>query len=108
MSRHTITTDAYGTGWRAYCSCRASGPPNASRSLAEDWGPEHLRTVERAKAHLNGTPTLATTYAYYRRMENDQEVPAKEREQWKVLADGLEHRLGLVDHTDSMYKETLS
>lgn len=105
MARHNITSELTPHGWVAICSCRMRGPFKPSRSVAEDWKAQHLRTVEQAKAHLRGTPTLRGEYDYYREMENNKDVPDRERAQWKVLADGLEHRLGLVGQDVSMFAE---
>ena len=69
----------------------------ATRQMVEDEFYRHYQMVERVRKHLahgKGTPSLASQRDYYRLMANDPNVPEKDREQWKMLADGLDRRLG--------------
>lgn len=101
---HLTSVIDFGDGFTGHCTCKARGPRVNVRSKAEDWGTTHLRQVERAKSHLRGrAPSLREQYTYYRIMQADPEVPEAERAQWKILADGLEHRLGLPHAEESMF-----
>ena len=104
---HKTRVVQVGVEWAGRCSCKARGEAGSLRSEAEDWGAWHLREVQRARAHLSGrAPSLRDQYDYYRRMQDDPDTPPGDRAQWKVLADGLEHRLGLTETTPSMFEET--
>lgn len=104
MSNHQISLRQTADGaWYAQCGCRHHSG-YGSRQDAEDWGHTHLRQVERAKSHLRGrAPSLREEYAYYRCMEADLDNPPDERALWKILADGLEHRLGQPHTEEAMF-----
>lgn len=108
MARHSQEIISTPAGqFRLVCECKAASEWMALRSEAEDWGVWHLREVERAKAHLHTRlPSLRETYAYYRRMESDPGNRPADRDLWRALADGIEHRLGAEKQTDSMFEET--
>lgn len=99
MSNHApwvAGTDPY----QGRCTCHERGPVVNHKWQAEDWVRSHTEQVERARAHLGKTPSLAQSRDYYRQMERtttDQVV----RRQWKMLADELDHRLGNFPHPDS-------
>jgi len=104
MSNHRTRVDTSGRDFFGVCDCKAFGPVERFRTLAEDWGREHLRAVERVRAHLQGrNPSIADQHAYYRRMQRDPRLPAQERALWKILADGLEHRVGITDRTQALF-----
>ena len=93
--------------WLGICECKAHSEPEPRKIDIEDWVAWHHREVQRARAHLRGrAPSLSDQYDYYRRMETDPATPARERAQWKILADGLEHRIGVPEPTTSMFEET--
>lgn len=84
--------------YQGRCTCGERSPEHNQHWEAEDWVHRHKRNVERAKAHKT-TPSLADQRDHYRRMEaltNDPWVKA----QWKVLADGLDQRLGTTHHPE--------
>lgn len=91
------------TGYAGRCTCKAKGPTRLSLTDAEDWGYQHLRDVERTRAHLRErAPSLRDQYDYYRQMQNNPDTPVREREQWKMLADGIQHRLGLPTQVEML------
>ena len=85
--------------WQGKCTCKATGPVTTLRWQADDWVRDHIDQVERARAHRRGTPSLASTRDYYRRMETTTTDPVH-RDQWRMLADELDHRLGNFRHSD--------
>jgi hypothetical protein len=104
MSTHKTVIIATNEGrWYARCSCKAHSPWYDHESEAEDWEYAHQREVQRARAHLGGrTPSTRDQYDYYRKRSVDPDISPEDRELWKVLADGLEHRVGALDHTDTL------
>lgn len=104
MSRHQVEVIPTGRKFRAICACRAASPINLSQAEAQDWERVHHKEVERAKAHLSTrSPTLADQYTYYRAKQDDPAISDTDRALWKVLADGLEHRLGIASQEESMF-----
>ena len=104
---HKTSIAQAGDKWVGRCSCKARSSHLALRYEAEDWEAWHHREVQRARAHLRGqAPSLRDQYDYYRQMENDPDTPPAEAAQWKVLADGLAHRMGVAETTPSMFEET--
>lgn len=56
---------------------------------------EVQKQVQIIKDHGSVSPAgLVATEAYYRAMSEDTELSAKQREQWKALADEVATRLG--------------
>jgi hypothetical protein len=104
MSTHKTNVIFANDGrWRARCSCKAISQWFDHESDAQDWEYSHQRGVQQARAHLNGrSPSLRDQYDYYRAREQDPDTPDEDRALWKVLADGLAHRIGSVDHTQSL------
>lgn len=105
MSSHSTQLVNTNDGqWYGRCSCKALSPWYRYKHEAEDWIYQHDREVQRARAHLRGrNETLRATYDYYRQREQDPTVSEDDRLLWKMLADGLEHRVGIVDRTTSMF-----
>jgi hypothetical protein len=103
MEHKTTVVPVLG-GWMGQCACRAHSGKREAHWEAEDWGIAHIADVQRVRAHLRErAPTLRDQYAYYRERENDPHTPESERRWWKVLADGLEHRLGLPHTEEAMF-----
>jgi hypothetical protein len=89
-----IITDQDGM-FVARCACRQISKRVPMRWQAEDWEREHLDYIEKVKAHLGTrTPSLKSQRDYYRSKAEDPSVSAAEREQWAMLADGLDRRVG--------------
>lgn len=85
--------------WQGKCTCRATGPVVPHRWEADDWVRDHMDQVCRARYRLARTPSLASARDYYRKMETTDADPVR-REQWKMLADEIDHRLGNFEHPD--------
>ena len=85
--------------WQGKCTCGATGDVADHKWQADDWTRDHIAAVERVRAHRRGQPSLTWTRDYYRRMETTATDPAL-REQWKTLADEIDHRLGNFKHPE--------
>ena len=100
MSQHKTWIAGVGP-YQGKCACEARGSVVDHQWQAEDWVRQHMEQVERARTHLDRTPSLAYARDYYRKMEATTDNPTH-RTQWKMLADEIDHRLGNFDHpTDS-------
>lgn len=103
MEHRTSVVELH-TGWAGRCTCKAKGPSTPAYSAAEDWGYRHLVDVERTRAHLRDrAPSIKDQYDYYRQMEHDSATVPHEAALWKILADGLEHRLGLPHTEEALF-----
>lgn len=90
--------------WLGVCTCRDRSDFEPTRHLVELWEDAHHKAVERARTHLNDRrPSLRDQYDYYRKMENDPSTPESDRALWHLLADGLQHRLGVDTDVPSMF-----
>jgi hypothetical protein len=99
------TNIVYTNDGRFYCrcSCRAHSPWYGQRYEAEDWEYRHVGAVEQARAHLNRrSPSVRDQYDYYREREADPDTPDHDRALWKMLADGLAHRVGAPAQSDTL------
>lgn len=95
MTNHKIKkwTDTQGR-WMVTCSCRTTGGgPFVAEGDAQAWVFRHERVVAQARAHLARPLTLKAEHAYYVQRSEDPEVPTTEREQWRLLAEGLAYRI---------------
>jgi hypothetical protein len=99
--RSTIWTIEAGTPGRyqGRCICGERSEECAHHWQAGDWVRQHDTWVDKIRADRRGVPSLADQRDHYRRMENAATDPAL-RAQWKILADGVDHRLGNVPHSD--------
>lgn len=102
MSRHKtwIAGTPEGEGphvCQGCCACGAKGPVVDYRWEADDWCIDHMQQVERALTHLWRTPSLKSSRDYYRRMAKTTDNPTH-RQQWTMLADEIDMRLGNFDH----------
>ena len=80
------------------CACGETSGPLATLQMVQDWERKHQRKIEKIRGNLRGnTGSLDSTLNYYRERAADVDAPASERELWQSLADGLGHRLHLVD-----------
>ena len=102
MSAHHIQILQQSDGrWHGFCSCRAASDYLPARWRVEDWKDRHERLVEQARSHLTKTqPSLKATHDYYVQMSQDTGVPAEQREQWALLAEGLRPRIRLTEPDD--------
>lgn len=103
MSSHQTKIIGDTGAWQAKCSCKMRSPVVDHRWKADDWSDAHLRAVERTRTYLRGTPSLTDQRDWYR----DQASRATDetiREQWRNLAEGLDHRLGTGPaHDDPLF-----
>lgn len=93
MTNHATEVIHLTEGYRARCSCRAESSICTYKWQAEDWTTRHQRLVERARTHLRTQPTLKACHAYYMEMAENTGVPTEQREQWRLLAEGLRPRI---------------
>jgi len=80
--------------FHATCKCGFRTKAYPTLQGAEDEVHSHEQTVERARAMLaRRATTLKTEYRYYAAMAENPNISAKDREQWRRLAEGLAPRV---------------
>lgn len=96
MSQHKTIIAGIGP-YQGRCGCNATGPVVDHKWEAEDWTRDHMEQVERVRTHLGRAPSLTSARDYYRQMQATTDNPVH-RDQWRMLADELDMRLGNFDH----------
>lgn len=81
--------------WVSRCSCRWRAPVVcATAQEAEDANFDHMKEVERLRAHTRrATQSLKEARDYYRTMAEREDLPDMERRLWSALAVEIDHRL---------------
>jgi hypothetical protein len=93
---HVVKTDEQWHHGR--CACGETSGQMATKQMVEDWDRKHQRKIEKIRGNLRGNAgSLDSTLNYYLERAADVDTPQNERELWQSLADGLGHRLHLVD-----------
>lgn len=88
--RVTIVQEKTSPNWRVWCSCKASGGVLDTKGDAQEWEFRHHKLVEQARVHLRDrTPSVSDQYDWYASQANNPENSGSDREQWRMLADGL-------------------
>jgi hypothetical protein len=96
MTHHQTRVAGVGP-YQGKCACEARSEVVDHSWEADDWCRDHMDQVERARVHLYRQPSLASARDYYRRMADTADDPAH-RDQWTMLADEIDLRLGNFPH----------
>jgi hypothetical protein len=76
--------------WRAFCSCKSGSELLGFKGDAEEWEFRHHKLVEQARVHLRDkTPSTSDQYDWYDKQARNPENSHADREQWRMLAEGL-------------------
>ena len=92
MGHHTVTIVQENSTlkWRAWCSCKSGSGLLDHKGDVQEWEFRHQKLVEQARVHLRDkTPSASDQYDWYDKQAKNPENSQSDREQWRMLADGL-------------------
>lgn len=91
---HSLTTARRNGTYQTRCECGDASDWLPNRWQAEDWATDHEAQVARVRAHLGRRAPSLTDQRNWYRVQAELATSERERLLWKMLADGLDHRIG--------------
>lgn len=103
MTNHRTTLVGHDDSWQAKCSCGWRSNV-VTRTNADDYQFQHMEHVRRARAGMRRQPSMEETLAWYTEQAANSANSPEEREQWRRLAEELNHRVGKSDSDTPLWE----